>query len=96
MDGAGAYHHQQAIVRPAQDLAHLVAVLVNMLRHIGQAGVLCQQVGRGGERLHREGAHYRIQNSHLGLPCCGNGVDDGPVTLGCLVQGICAQPHHLC
>ncbi|MNR18644.1 hypothetical protein D3C85_1353810 [compost metagenome] len=65
MDGAGTYHHQQAIIGAAQDLAHLMPVRFYLLRHIDGAGVLCQQVGRGGERLDREGVHYRIQNCHL-------------------------------
>ena len=40
--------------------------------HVGRAEVpIRQQLGRGsGSCLYREGAHDRIQNCHLELPCC--------------------------
>ncbi len=60
VDGAGANHHQQAIVLSCQDPASLLAVLVDPGRQLGGTGMKCQQVGRSGECLHREGAHYRV------------------------------------
>lgn len=65
MNGAGTDDHQQAIVIPAQDLANLLTVLIDPGCQVGGTGVKCQQVGRSGESLHREGAHYRVQDCHL-------------------------------
>ena len=70
MDGAGANHDQQAIVFTCQDPACLMALVVDVPGPCRPDRVLRQQLGRWVARLYGEGAHDRIQNCHLELPCC--------------------------